>query len=281
MTTETERRAREAVRVRGIGGQFAHLWSDALFAREQARSRSVSAQRLEAQIAQAQADGSAHADKSSARSRAELSQTTWDRGAYVRWTVMSAWTVFEKCCADAVDDPNVTFRIRKRLPAAIAHKTQQNAVLNWTDPLWQAVDDLREERNRYVHRALVDADLFAPSDAAERAVVVVRSGVVEVYRLVGKAHPSWVECDMVPPRLGGSMAWASVQHAGADADPRRLRIVGLHGGSEWESRVLRSDEDPWPEVEALAKNTLVPISAIRIYEGPDLREELIVRMRGS
>ncbi len=44
------------------------------------------------------------------RALAREAENAWDRGTYVRWTVITAWTAFEVVCGDAL---NVSERLRE------------------------------------------------------------------------------------------------------------------------------------------------------------------------
>jgi hypothetical protein len=52
-------------------------------------------------------------------------------------------------------------------------------------------------------------------------------------------------------------------------------------GKEYESRVMRPDEDHVPYMHKLLRDIRVPISAVRAYRGSELVDEIVVKMRGS
>ncbi len=280
MTCSSREAALATVRRRQVGCAYSHLWSDALFAREQARERDKTAAELQTRIAGSSLEPAPpHLDKMLARWRAEVSQCRWDRGAFVRWTVVTAWMTFERACCDAVGDPKASKGLRERL-AKIFQKKGFEAI-DWKSGIWADVVAVQTQRHKYIHRELDRQDLFAEVGFAENAVTVIRKGIIAIYATVGKQHPLWADCDEVPWRLGGSSAWATVSSAGADQDPLARRIMAVHGDAEWETRILRSDEDPWPFVAELATNVRVPISAIRIYSGESLLEEIPCQTRGA
>lgn len=53
-----------------------------------------------------------------ARALAAQSRNTWDRGAYVRWAVNTAWTVFETACEDALSTSGLGNRFKEKLDQA-------------------------------------------------------------------------------------------------------------------------------------------------------------------
>ena len=66
-----------------------HLWSDALHARQLARTTT----------------------------------DDWDRGAYVRWAVNTAWTAFENYAADVLGAQGLGMRFKDRFDDALVAKS--------------------------------------------------------------------------------------------------------------------------------------------------------------
>ncbi|MDG4597180.1 MAG: hypothetical protein P9F75_16080 [Candidatus Contendobacter sp.] len=279
MTKYTEEAALSAMRRRAVDSQFSHLWSDALFAREQARDRVKNKMRVESNIASVRQQQVENVELHVSRYEAELQQITWDLGSYVRWTIVTGWMTFERAAVDATELPKVSSNMYENLPKAIAPNT--DAAVFWARPPWPDVRKVQLERNKLIHKNLGSSDLFAGIQLAEEAIIALRSGIKVVFTTLSKDPPLWVECDEVPRRLGGSSAALSVSRAGADEDPQRFRVVWVHGGRETLDTVLRSDDDPWPVVERIASGIRIPIEAIRIYKGDALWRELAVKMRGS
>lgn len=189
---------------------------------------------------------------------------------------MDGFRARERC---AVGDPGVSRNLPKRLPDAL---TAKGAVaVDWTDGLWKEVDGVRRLRNRYVHWDLTEEDLFAELAAAEGAIAVLRRGLIDLCSRAQKAPPEWVACDKVPDRLGGSSAWLMVSSAGADGDPGAIRIAAVFGGAEWDTALLRSDEEPWSRVAELLSGVRVPLTAVRLYRGDKELLEIPVGIRGA
>ena len=64
-----------------------------------------------------------------ARQLAHQTNNKWDRGTYVRWTIITAWTVLEIACQDALEEKNISYRFKQNLDKAIAAKSLPK--LNW------------------------------------------------------------------------------------------------------------------------------------------------------
>jgi hypothetical protein len=264
MHKDTEKAALEAIQKRSVGCQLSHLWSDALFAREQSRKCVSNQQRLKKKIISA----NHHNDLSGisiSRDEAELRHITWDLGSYVRWTVVTAWMAFVRTAETATTSQDLSRNMLKNLPRTIAPTLQEQAF--WDSYPWCDVNRIRQERNKFIHKALDNSDLFPDVQLAEDAILTLRNGMKAIYASVGQASPPWIECDTVADPPSGSSAVLQLISSGANEDPQRLRVVYVHGGGETPSTILYSTEDPWPIVEGIAVNVRVPIEAIRIYKG--------------
>ena len=185
---------------------------------------------------------------------------------------------FERLCCDAVDDPEVSRNLPENLPKALKKK---GAAVDWKASPWNEVNRVRKTRVKYIHGDCSTADLIADLRIAEDAITHLREGSKQLYHLVGKDCPPWVNSDDVPATLGGSSAWATGVFAGADSDPNAWTIKAVHGDAEWGGCRLLSDDDPWPHVEQLVAHVRVPISGVRIYRGKSLWQDIEIRLRGG
>jgi hypothetical protein len=132
-----------------------HIWTDALHARELART----------------------------------TQGFWDRGAYVRWSVTSAWTTFE-AVAGAALNYSLGGNFKSKLKNALA---KHEIPLDWQLSPWADIGELYDAaRNRFVHSA---KEPLPPLELAEHAVETVRKGIREVYTLLDRAVPRWIDQD--------------------------------------------------------------------------------------
>lgn len=136
-----------------------HLWSDALHARQLART----------------------------------TRDEWDRGAYVRWAVNTAWTAFEDFAADALDARGLGMRFRDVFSAALAAKSLPP--VNWGEGLWQRLLSVYEARKRFTHVAPeTDSEVLRPATSvAEAAISTMREGIQAVAARAGMPAPHWGE----------------------------------------------------------------------------------------
>lgn len=219
-----------------------------------------------------------------ARALARQTQDAWNRGTYVRWTVMSAWTAFEAACADALSAKRLGNRFKEGLDEAI---TAQNlAPINWGQGLWQRVLALYQWRKGYVHvpSTVKRAQLIPALSEAEDAVVILRDAIKDILIRTGAAPPPWVIDD-------SDAGWESrdplqgvshVIHGDADAsDPDVVRIAFVYRGAEYESEIAPPGTDHKPLLDQLIGHMNLPIEGVRAYRGSMLLEERPLLARGS
>jgi hypothetical protein len=71
-------------------------------------------------------------------------------------------------------------------------------------------------------------------------------------------------------------------HAGVKMDdPLTVRVFMVIDGEERLTNVLPAGYDPSQEVNHLLQNVRIPISGIRVYENGELKQDLVVNMRGN
>lgn len=178
-----------------------------------------------------------------ARHLARHARNDWDRGAYIRWTVNTTWTAFEMVCEEALGVADLGMRFKDRLTSAF----QKNGVPapDWSSGVWQKVLRIYGLRKDYVHGDLPQERLLAPLHEAEEAIVIGREAIKEVFHILGKTAPSWVDDDTNPEMPRGGMAHGTANRAGVDpSDPARVRIVYEFQGREYESELLPAGTDP-------------------------------------
>jgi hypothetical protein len=216
-----------------------------------------------------------------ARALANQTKNVWDRGAYVRWSVNTAWTCFETACSDAFGVSGLGMRFRDTLDDHL--KLVGHPAIDWSHGIWQQVLAVYKIRKSYTHVNLPQKDLLAPASVAETAIRVLRDAIKAAYLHTAKLAPHWVDDD----RDSGwtshetfGYATLSLTTAKPD-DATAVRIAHVREGHEYTDFTLPTGTDPEPLIAQLIANTNVPISAVRIYDGPILREERVLQMRGA
>jgi hypothetical protein len=232
-----------------------HVWSDALHARELAKS----------------------------------TESPWDRGAYVRWAIQTAWTAFENVCMDALETSNLGMRFKENFDKAAAEKGL--APVDWGQGIWQRVMAVYSVRKEFVHvvPSISHQRLLTPLEEAERAIRILRDGVRAVSDLVGQPHPPWSLDDedrgwqWAPGGVGvtvGGTADAYVVRAGArEDDPEAVRITYALRGHEHLNEIAPPGTPHGPLLDRLAGALNIPVDAIRAYRGTELLEERPMNMR--
>ena len=227
-----------------------HVWSDALHGRELARN----------------------------------TENEWDRGAYVRWTIQTAWSAFENVCTDALSASGLGMRFKERFDEAVAKKGLPP--VDWGQGIWQKVLVVYGTRKTFVHvvPTISHATLLSSVADAEDAIVVLRTAILAVLDLVGLPHPAWINDDADRGWQGsgssGSSARATVIRAGVDEnDAEAIRIAYVIRGEEHVCEIALPGTDHSPLLDLLLANLNVPVDAIRAYRGAELIEERNPQLR--
>lgn len=63
-----------------------------------------------------------------ARALSHEASNRWDRGTYVRWTVMTAWVALEIACQDALEEPRISYSFKDNPSKAIKRNLFQNLI---------------------------------------------------------------------------------------------------------------------------------------------------------
>jgi hypothetical protein len=69
-----------------------------------------------------------------ARALAHQTEDDWNRGAYVRWTVTTAWAVLELCCRDALEDDSIGRNFKDNVNRVIEEKGYEK--IEWGSGIW-------------------------------------------------------------------------------------------------------------------------------------------------
>jgi len=150
-----------------------------------------------------------------ARELSRQANNRWDKGTYVRWTLISCWIALEMACQDALEDSTISYRFRENLDKAIERLELDK--LQWGMGLWQQVSMLQDLRKNCTHRFLSEANLFPTEEEANKAIDTTRAAVRDIYTRSGKTVPKWIEDDYDQGwALRGldaySTGWKSKQH---------------------------------------------------------------------
>lgn len=218
------------------------------------------------------------------RQLAREAANRWDCGTYVRLTVVLTWTALEIACQDALGAPEIGYRFKENLDAAIANRGLHT--LDWSHGAWQRVRELQERRKAYVHKFASLNEMFPEAAIADQAVIITREGIQAIYAHAGAQAPGWTDFDHAcgwsrQMGLSDSCSATLVTGGTSFADPNAVRIYLVRNGVEELSSVHPEGTDYVPEATRLVQAVNVPISAIRVYEGTTLVRELLVNMRGN
>lgn len=231
-----------------VDGNHCHLWTDALHMRELARQ----------------------------------SKNKWDRGTYVRMTVINCWTTIEIACQEALNEPKISYSFKQNLDNTLREKGLMP--LAWGKGVWQDVTTLQSIRKSYAHQFLTLSELFQELDTAEFAVKVAREAINEIYSHTRQTAPGWAKYDSDKGWDNGDRSGTSlyVTKAGWDkSDSESIEITYLYDGKEKVASRCFSTDDYHDLVEKLKTQLNVPVNAIRVYKGGVLIEEEEINMRGN
>lgn len=217
------------------------------------------------------------------RALARQALNRWDRGTYVRWTVMTAWTVLEMSCEEALDTPGIGRRFKENLTAAC--DTKRVAPISWGTGVWQRVAVLHQARKDFVHINATQENLLPASTEADNAISTVRDAVSDIFARAGKVCPPWLQDD--DDKGWEFDKWITGAHLTqiyAGVDPQgedTVRISYEYKDKEYDHVLLPPGSDHGPHIEALLKNLNIPVAAVRAYRGRNLLYERKVTMRGA
>ncbi len=216
-----------------------------------------------------------------AKALAHQARNKWDRGTYVRWCINTAWTVLEMACQDALQDKKISYSFKQNLENAM--QTKSLPKLDWGTGIWQEVGQIQELRKDSVHRFADESNLFPEAEIADRAVDVIRKGVVDIYLRTGNDIPKWISDDKDAGwDNGGSFADALVIRKGANPnDPQTIRINYVYKDREHESDILPPDVDWQSYYEDLIEGIRAPISKVIVYQGKSVLKEQYFSIRGN
>ena len=221
-----------------------------------------------------------------ARALARQTENPWDRGAYVRWAIQTAWTAFENVCMDTLGARNLGMRFKEHFNEAVLAKGL--APVEWGKGIWQRLLGVYAVRKEFVHviPSISHARLLTPVQEADTTIEVLRDGIKAVCDLTGDPHPPWVADDSDQGWHGsqtgfGATAYGCVLRGGvSEDDPSAVRITFDHGGQEHVSEIAPPGTPHGPLLDKLILGLNVPVAIVRAYRGNELLEERHPNIRG-
>lgn len=217
-----------------------------------------------------------------ARALAKQAKNRWDRGTYVRWTVMTAWTVLEMACEDALQTSGIGRRFKENLDKACLAKALPK--INWGSGIWQRVSTIHKARKEFVHINATQGQLFSGFEEADRAISTVREAINDIFAHAGKSSPAWLQDDDDKgwDRGAGSRGHLLVGRAGVDPKGEEtVRISYEYKDTEYDCELCPPGTNPEPLIEHLLQSLRLPVTAVRAYRGSAMIYERKLQMRGT
>jgi hypothetical protein len=218
------------------------------------------------------------------RALARQTRNDWDRGTYVRWTIQSAWTAFETVCGEVLNAPGLGMRFKDGLNQALANKGLPT--VTWGSGVWQKILQVYDTRKEFTHvqPTVAHTRLMPPTEEADTAIDVLRTGIKEICRMASVPDPLWVDDDTDRGWDVGAGLMADVKHIRAgvkEDDPDVVKIAYVHRGKEYICDISPPGTAHGPLLDELERKLNIPVSAIRAYRGSTVVEERLVRARGG
>jgi len=212
-----------------------------------------------------------------ARALAHGAGNRWDRGTYVRWSLMTAWIALEIACQDALKEPKISYSFKDNLNKVIEEKSLPK--LDWTQGVWQQVLTLQKLRKDCVHRFSQEADLFPDASVADNAIAIARQGITAIYQHVGEREPHWImdDTDQGWAIKGGFSVSGNMYTTPPGVDenaPDTIKVTYIYKDKESIRDVLPPETDPNPYVDRLIETIGLPISGAKVYRGKELIQEI-------
>lgn len=211
-----------------------------------------------------------------ARALSHETNNRWDRGTYVRWTLMTSWIALEIACQDALEDPMISYSFKRNLDKAIKDKSLSK--LDWSKGIWQQVSTLQELRKKCVHRFSQESDLFPDASVADEAIITTRKAITEIYNHVGKDAPLWVNDNEDQGwAIKGITLFANAYSTPPGVDENAsdtIKVTYIYKDKECIRDVLSANTDPNPYVDRLIESIGLPISGIKVYRGKEVIQKI-------
>ncbi len=208
-------------------------------------------------------------DSLHARELSRQANNRWDRGTYVRWTIMSSWIALEMACQDALEDDTISYSFKKNIDQAIQRKSLP--AIQWGSGLWQEVAQLQTLRKNCTHRFLTQSEIFPAEDEASKAVSIVRDAVKDIYKRSAKTVPKWIDDDYDQgwARKGPSLyaTGYAVKPGMVPGSPDNLRFAYTYKDHEYTWDESPPNTEPDELFEQMIESLVHPISKATVYKG--------------
>ena len=218
-----------------------------------------------------------------ARQLAKQTGNKWDRGTYVRWTLLTSWIALEIACQDALCDKNIPYKFKENLDGAIARN--KLPPIDWSRGLWQKVTKVQNLRKNVAHRFASENELFPETDIADETIQVIREAIKAIYEHCGKSAPAWVDDDSDEGWTTGTMQVHATFTSSPYVGNEDAVIVKYdYKGREYIWDYLAPDTDINQPLGTFFRGFGKPVTAVRLYRRNDILVEYIydaTRIRGA
>ncbi len=217
-----------------------------------------------------------------ARKLSHQARNEWDRSSYVRWCIITGWTVLELVFRKVLNDDSIGHRFKQDVSKVIEKLGLPK--INWGEGSWQKIISLRDIRNKYIHTKLERGSLFLESAFADKYVSGVQEGIISIYNHSKKSAPNCVYYmdDRGWDDGNQSMEHATVIRKGASIQNSESIIVSyIYEGREHVSEILPFDSDYMEVIQELIDRIKIPITLIKVYHNGRVIFEEQVIIRGT
>lgn len=217
-----------------------------------------------------------------AKELSHQARNKWDRSSYVRWCIITGWTVLEMVFRQVLNNEKIGYSFKENVNQAVEDLGLPK--INWGKGTWQKILHLRDVRKEYIHTKLEKEKLFLDSSYADDYVNGIQEGIIAIYGHANKPIPKWVYYfeDRGWDFGNGSMGHATLIRQGAQReDPQSIIVTYVYKGREFESDILPFDADYLKVVQGLADSIRIPITCIKVYQRGNVIYEEQVIMRGG
>ncbi|MEK0315649.1 hypothetical protein [Cohnella sp. 56] len=209
-------------------------------------------------------------------------QNPWDRGSYVRWCIITGWTVLEMVFRQVLNDESIGYRFKEDVDRAI--KNLGLPSFNWGEGIWQRILALKDTRKNFVHTNLEQNKLFLDTSVAIDYVKGIQDGILEIHKYTRTPIPQWILYDDDRGWDDGSESGIHIlieRQGATKEDPQSIIVSYIYKGKEYPTEVLPANSDYLKTVTDMITNFRSPITGIKVYQEGKVIFETTLQMRGS